>query len=285
VGNFKAADGIALNRWIQSVTLCIRTPNITVQWRKRGREFFVRTAKPVAEGSAFSSDCRASDRQDFSCVHRILQKVAHSPNRDLKDRRDATTIWRTIYWKWLSAVHLPVSEGCPIDLVLAGCKCGESLTTLVCTPLTLKLPRIYKWWHCTCRVLPLALRNPAAPQENFIHRLSYVQQKRNDIHGIHTPGYSAILMHPRKQVFRAPFLLKFCEVLLEAKCHRAVDIRKLPPFPGRWATSAVRCSFTHQARAVSAARWSPPPPSFCEAGNCIFQSTFSKYLDWAALIT
>jgi len=36
------------------------------------------------------------------------------------------------------------------------------------------------WIHCTCRVLPLTLGKPAAPHENFTHRLNYVRQRRND---------------------------------------------------------------------------------------------------------
>jgi len=42
---------------------------------------------------------------------RILEKVVHSPNRDVNDHYAAMSIWRKTYWKWFSAIQLLVSEG------------------------------------------------------------------------------------------------------------------------------------------------------------------------------
>jgi len=41
----------------------------------------------------------------------ILEKVVHSPNRDVNDHYAAMSIWRKTYWKWFSAIQLLVSEG------------------------------------------------------------------------------------------------------------------------------------------------------------------------------
>jgi len=56
--------------------------------------------------------------------------VVHSPNQDMNDHYDAVAFWRTTYRKWLSAVQLPASERYPIELVLAGSKCGELFKTI-----------------------------------------------------------------------------------------------------------------------------------------------------------
>jgi len=64
-------------------------------------------------------------------------------------RRTQCQFGRQDGWKWLSAVQLLASKVYLIELVLAGCKCGESLTNVACTPFTCKLTRLYNRIQCT----------------------------------------------------------------------------------------------------------------------------------------
>jgi hypothetical protein len=73
----------------------------------------------------------------------ILETLVHFSSRDVNNHYDAMSIWRATYSKWMIAIQLLASEGYPIELVLAGCKCGEPFRTLVCTPFTCKLSRLY----------------------------------------------------------------------------------------------------------------------------------------------
>jgi len=50
----------------------------------------------------------------------ILDKVVHSPSRDVNNHYNAKPIWRTTSWKWLDAVQQLASEGYPVQFVLPG---------------------------------------------------------------------------------------------------------------------------------------------------------------------
>jgi hypothetical protein len=113
------------------------------------------------------------------------------------------------------------------------------------------------WLHCTCRLSSLTLGKRATPHENFIHQRCYVQQKRNDwlLDNAHLSTENTFL-----EPLSGYHLVRcYCNPSHRTVCTwRALDIRALPPFPGRWAASVVRCSSAHQVKAMTAARWRTP---------------------------
>jgi len=125
------------------------------------------------------------------------------------------SIWKSIHWKWLRAVQLLASEKYLIELVLAGCKCGEIFTILVCTPFTCKTSCPFDWLHFA---LSMALGKEQVHTKFFFFtdRLRSTWAEWPE-HGIHTSGGSIIITPPRKHISRTVCRISFCTVLLEAK--------------------------------------------------------------------
>jgi hypothetical protein len=187
------------------------------------------------------------DRRVLSNVHR---NVVKSPNRHVKDHYDVVSIWRTTYSKWLSAVQLLASEGGTVEMVLAGCLCGEPFTALRYAPFMCKLPRLYN------QLVTLHVQGSAV---GFVETSSSTRRATFNRHEItktrNAHVWSLYKLHASMEThFHSRLRLTFGEVSLEINSSCRLYPKSALQRSARWTASVVTCSSPYEVRAVAAAR-------------------------------
>jgi hypothetical protein len=87
------------------------------------------------------SDRRIPDSESSVMCTGVSENLVESLKQNEKNHYDAMPTWKMTYWKWYSAVQVPLSEEFPIELGPARWQFGEPCMTMVSTRFTSRMSR------------------------------------------------------------------------------------------------------------------------------------------------